>query len=161
MNAAQLHLALNHAPLFSLGFGLLVFLYSLLRKSTDVLRAGLYIFVLGAILTIPAYLTGDGAEHVVENMAGVEKRLIEPHEEAATTAFVMTGLTGLAALAGLWLLRSQRTLPKLVTVSIFALAILSIAVVGYTAKLGGMIHHPETRVGFVAPPSDDGEWEKD
>lgn len=157
MNSAQLHLALNHAPLFGLGFGLLVLLYGMLRKNADVLRAGLLLFVLAALLAVPAYLSGDGAEEVIEHMPGIAKSLIETHEEAATVALIVVIAAGLAAMAGLHFLHRKRPLPKLVTAAILILALAALGVIGYAASLGGKIQHAELRAGFVVPAEHDDE----
>jgi hypothetical protein len=46
-------------------------------------RISLGIFIIVALLAIPAYLTGEPTEELVENLPGVSKSSIEQHEEAA------------------------------------------------------------------------------
>lgn len=151
MNPAQLHLALNHAPLSGCGFGLLVLLYGMLRKNADVLRAGLLLFVLAAALAVPVYFSGEAAEEVVEHMPGVSEGLIEPHEQAATVALIALIAAGVAALAGLHFLHRKRPLPKYVTAAVLLLALAALGITAYTASLGGKIHHEELRAGYVVP----------
>ena len=55
MNAAHLHLLLNHVPTlgFGLAFGLLV--AALLGKSGDLRQASLVMFFVIALMAVPAY----------------------------------------------------------------------------------------------------------
>ena len=58
MNQAHLHLLLNHLPILGALFGLLILAGGFLLKYDTVKRTALGLFVLSAILAIPAYLTG-------------------------------------------------------------------------------------------------------
>ncbi|MDD5088536.1 MAG: hypothetical protein PHI18_07035 [bacterium] len=149
MNAAQIHLALNHAPLMGLGFGLLVLLYGLVRKSADVQRAALIIFLLTAILVIPVVLSGEEAEDVVKGLPNVADSRIEPHEEAAVTAQVMMILLGIASLGGLYLLHTQKSLKLVASISLLVLSAIALLVMLYVSSLGGKISHPELRAGYA------------
>jgi hypothetical protein len=71
MDAAHLHLAITHAPLFGTIFGLGVLVYALIRKSDDVRSAAYGAFALSGLLAVAVYLSGRGAEHVVEDLPGV------------------------------------------------------------------------------------------
>jgi len=157
MNAAQIHLALNHIPLMGLGFGLLVLLYGLVRKSADVQRAALIVFLIAAIFVAPVFLSGEGAEDVVEGLPHVSDQRIEQHEEAAVTAQVMMILVGIASLGGLYLLHKQKSLKLIASVSLVALSAISLLVMLYTASLGGKISHPELRAGYVMDAEGDDE----
>ncbi|MBU0507259.1 hypothetical protein KKH27_00285 [bacterium] len=151
MNLAQLHLAFNHIPMMGLGFGLMVLVYGLIRRSADVQRAALLVFLLAALAVFPAYLTGDGAADVIKGLPDISEQRIEQHEDAAVTAQVMMILVGLATLGGLYLLHKQKSLKVIASVSILALSVISLLVMLYTASLGGKIHHPELRAGYVVP----------
>ena len=58
MTLSHLHLVLNHVPVIGsvIAFGLL--LLALVRRSADLRRAGLEVFVLVGLLSLPAYLSG-------------------------------------------------------------------------------------------------------
>ncbi len=71
MNQAHFHLILNHLPILGILFGLIILTGGFLTKNAAVKRTALGMFVLSAIFAIPAYLTGEGAEEVVENLPGV------------------------------------------------------------------------------------------
>jgi hypothetical protein len=61
---------------------------ALLRKSEELKKTSLGLLIIIALLTIPVYLTGEPAQEIVENLAGVDEASIEQHEEAAHVAFV-------------------------------------------------------------------------
>ena len=58
------------------------------KKSEELKRLSCYVFVLMALLTIPVYLTGEGAEEIVEHLPGVPHELIEEHEESALGSLI-------------------------------------------------------------------------
>lgn len=150
MNEAEIHLALNHLPLFGTVFGFLILLAALMRKSRDLKQAGLWLFLVAALGAIPVYLSGEPAEELVEEVAGVDPELIEEHEESALWALVGIELLGAASLAGLYLSRNTGEPPERLVQACLVLALIALAIVGRTAYLGGQIHHPEVRPGFQA-----------
>src|SRR4051812_5555004 len=97
LNAAHLHIMLNHIPLFGALFAALLIAWGLLRKSEDVLRLGLALGFVVGIATYGVMLTGEPAEHVIEHMAGVSRRLIHAHEEAADWATYVIAAAGLVS----------------------------------------------------------------
>lgn len=150
MNGAQIHLALNHLPIFGTLFGFLYLLIALLKKNRELKRAGLWLFLAAALGAIPTYLTGEPAEEVVENLAGVEPERIEEHEELALVALTAIEILGAASLAGLYLSRKTGEPPERIVQACLILSLAALVIVGWTAHLGGQIHHPETRPGFQA-----------
>ena len=76
-NGAQLHLLLNHVPVFGTAFGLLLRLAALAMKNDGWRSAAMVVLLASALGTIPAYLTGEPAEDVIENLQGIEKEAIE------------------------------------------------------------------------------------
>jgi len=154
MNAAHVHLLLNHVPVLGSPFCLLVLLFGLLRKSDEVVRAGLLGLVLVALLTAPAYLSGEGAEDVVRPLAGVSTLLMAEHEAAALPAMLTVEGVGVLALAGLVIGRRERRMPGRLLVTVIAGSALACALLARAANLGGQVHHPELRSGAdVAGPS--------
>ena len=150
MNGAQAHLALNHLPLFGTFFGFLFLLIALLKNSRELEQAGLWLCLATALGAIPAFLTGGSAERVVQNLPGIEQDRIEEHEEAALWALVGIEILGAASLAGLYLSGKTGEPPQRLVQACAILALVTLAIVGRTAQLGGHIHHPETRSGFQA-----------
>ncbi|MCE9611499.1 MAG: hypothetical protein K8R23_14980 [Chthoniobacter sp.] len=145
MNAAHFHLALNHLPVVGVLFGLGVLFAGRFLRSDVTMRVGLWLLVASGLFAIPAYLTGEPAEEIVEKIAGIGESLIERHEDAASIALAAALLAGVLAAVALFLARGGRAVSHL--------AFLVVAVVGagaagsmaWTAKLGGEIHHQEIR----------------
>jgi uncharacterized membrane protein len=149
MNGAHLHLLLNHFPIIVTLVGFLVLLWSVARGSEEVKKTALGLLVLGAVLTLPTYLTGEPAEDLVVGLPGVSKTDIERHQEAAGIAAGSLAAVGVAALAGLAAGRRGRVPPALVAVITF-LALVAIGLVARAANLGGEIRHSEIRPASLA-----------
>jgi hypothetical protein len=149
MSSAQLHLALNHTPIYGLLFGLGILAAGFGLKHLLVRRVGLVVLALGALSVLPAYLSGEPAEEMMENRPGISEERIEEHEEASEFALVLSLLASAAAGFALALPRLKR--PRAAahegkaTTAAAVLAVLALAALGRTAHLGGMISHPELR----------------
>jgi uncharacterized membrane protein len=158
MNQAHLHLLLNHLPVIGIILGLPLLAAALLRQNGELQRASLAFVLLVALLAVPAYLTGEPAEKVIEHLPGVSEALIKAHEEAAEIAFIAALLAGAAALGGLVYARVRQALPRWVVGAVFLLALASAGLMGWAANLGGQIRHPEIRTGYTpgAQPPDGG-----
>ena len=160
MNGAQAHLLLNHLPVFGVVFGLIILFYAIFRKSEEMKRVALGLFVLTALSTIPAYLTGEPAEELVEEMAEVSHQLIEDHEESALASLIAVEALGALSLLGLVLSRKRNaTAPALLVNATVLLALAALTMVARTAHLGAQIHHPEIRSGFQMEGQHEGEGE--
>ncbi|HVZ39117.1 MAG TPA: hypothetical protein VHI13_07560 [Candidatus Kapabacteria bacterium] len=144
-NSAHVHLLTNHVPVMAALIGLLLLLVALLRRSAEMTRAGMIVMVLAALAAVPAYLTGDPAEHIVNNLPGVQRSDIHEHEESAQYALVAVELTGLLALFGLARYWSAAVLPRGFVAALLFLALLTSAIMARTAYLGGMVRHTEIR----------------
>jgi len=83
MNPAHLHLIFNHVPIVGSFFALVLLGVGLLRRNETLTRAGLVAVLAAAIMCIPAQLTGEGAEEVIEDRLNISHHLIHEHEEAA------------------------------------------------------------------------------
>jgi uncharacterized membrane protein len=157
MNGAHLHLILNHVPVIGLGLSMVVLATGMLRRSDEIVRAGALLLVLIALITIPVYLTGEPAEDVLHDMAAVNDDLIHAHEDVAVWAMILIEVLGAGALVGLAFFRREDALPGWFAPSLLALALVSMALVGWTSYLGGEIMHPEARPGFDVQASDHAE----
>ena len=151
INGAHVHLIVNHFPVIGILFIIMLFLYGLARRSEEIKKAGLGAFVLLAIMTIPVYLTGEGAEKVVKNLPGVTESYIGRHEEMAGLSLVLIVTLGIACCAGLIFLRRSATIPKWFIALVLVLSFGAAAVVGLTANLGGQIRHTEIRDVVASP----------
>jgi uncharacterized membrane protein len=151
MNWAHIHLLLSHLPVVGTIFGVLLLLLALLRKSEELKRVSLGVFVLTALLALPVYFTGEPAEKVVEHLPGVAEPLIEGHENAALFALLMAGGAGIVAMAGLIFFRRAEKLPGWIVAAMLVLSLATSGLMGWTANLGGQIRHTEIRGDFKAP----------
>lgn len=150
MTAAHLHLALNHFPIIGGILASLLVLLALARKDKAVLRAAMLTFFLVGAFAVPVYLSGEPAEEVVEELAGVSHDAIEEHEDAALWAFVSLGIAGAIALAGLVGYRGK-PLPRWYGPLLAITGVGATLVTLWTANLGGKVHHQELRSGFSPP----------
>ena len=66
MNAAQIHLALNHAPLFLSIIGGGILILGMIKKNESFKNLSLYFLIAAALFTVPVFLTGEGTEVLVE-----------------------------------------------------------------------------------------------
>jgi uncharacterized membrane protein len=144
-NPAHLHLMLNHLPVIGTAFGLGLVGWALLRRSEELKKISLGIFIIVALLAIPAYLTGEPAEELVENLPGVSKTSIEQHEEAAQVAFAGVLIVGVAALGGLLFFRRDKAIPNWLAIIVLVLSLIVFVLMARTANLGGLIRHTEIR----------------
>jgi uncharacterized membrane protein len=154
INWAHVHLIINHFPVIGILGGILLLVYAMIRKSDEVKMVSFGVFVLIALITIPVFLTGQHAEDVVKNLPGVTETYIGRHEEMAEYSIVLMEILGVVALAGLVLLKLKGAIPRLVVIATLLLSLLTAAVVGFTANLGGQIRHTEIREGAPIPPHD-------
>ncbi len=142
MNAAHLHLALNHLPVVGSLFVVLLLGWALFRRSDELLRTALGGIVLVTMLCFPAYFTGEPAEELVRNIPGITAEPVKAHEEAAEKAFTVLFVVGVAAL-GVLVWRRRQPIPRWVGGSLLAALIAAGTMLGWTANLGGKIRHPE------------------
>lgn len=160
MSLAHLHLALNHFPVVGVIGGFLVLSLGGLRRSSPLVRASLWFFVVSALVAIPVYFTGEPAEHLLEAV-GVAEDVMEPHEEFALFAFVGTLLLGVVSAFGLWYFREPYgDPPRWLVGGTWLVAAVATGLIAWTALLGGRIRHPEVRPGFQAPAGEADEGEE-
>lgn len=143
MNAAAIHLAFNHFPLILTIAAVIVLVLGAAWRSTPTVRAALVLMVIATLGTLPAYYSGEDAEHLVDRLDGVNGVAIHPHEEAGEFALIVMIVQGVAALAALIAWRS-RDFPRWVLIVALVVSFVAVASIARTAYLGGKIHHPET-----------------
>jgi len=138
-----MHLVLSHLPVLGTLFGLFLLAYGVVRKSAEVQKISLGVFVLAALVTIPVYLTGEPAEEIVEHMGGISEALIEQHEDSAISALILMEVTGALALLNIFFL-GRAIAAKFIIVTALS-SVLASGVILWTANLGGKIRHTEIR----------------
>jgi|LauGreDrversion4_2_1035121.scaffolds.fasta_scaffold42464_5 uncharacterized membrane protein len=143
MNAAHLHIVLVHLPIVLIPTATFLLLFALFRKQEPVASVALWLYVGASLCSIPAFLIGEEAEEIVEDLPGISEETLEDHEEAADVAFWLTLVVGATAASGILLEKKaprflQPTLKLLVVTGAVASASLT-----HTAYKGGKIRHPE------------------
>jgi uncharacterized membrane protein len=144
VNYAHLHLLLNHVPVIGSIIGLGLFLISFFGKNEDLRRASYIIFAAVALFTIPAFLSGFGAQQMIKG-PGVSDDLIRRHESSALLSLWFMEITGALALIGLW--QSQRAArpARWNVAAVLLFSLLTAVLMARTGNTGGDIRHPEDR----------------
>ncbi len=143
MNLAHLHLLINHFPTVGSVIALGLFLAALISNSVDLKRASLVVFFFLALITIPAYMTGNAAEELLHGRTGVSGPALEAHRNAAQLALVFMELTGIVAWLGLWRFRRYSSFGRATLPALLVLSLATMAAVSYAANIGGGVRHPE------------------
>lgn len=157
MNAASLHLLVNHAPLFLSAVAVVLLVPALLRRNVTLLSAAVWLVIGAGVAAVLAQQSGEAAEHLLEHMPGVAKTAIEAHEEAARTTLIVALVSAGIALGVLlgrrwWSQRLQWGFAVLLLISSLALFASS----AYTSHRGGLIRHAdELENRLPSPPPDE------
>ncbi len=142
MNSAQLHLLSNHLPLTIPFIGIIILMVSIFVKSPVVKRTGYFILVLGGLFTIPTFLSGEGAEEIVEHM-GKSHDLIHEHEESAETFAYLNYVLALLSALALWFNWKKADWEKYLFVLVLIVSFVVAGLALCTGESGGEINHPE------------------
>lgn len=165
MNAANLHLILNHFPVILPIVSVFLFLcYFLIKNETSkktILIISYLILIVSAILTLPTFLSGENAEDIVEKLNNVEEVFIESHEELAETFAYLSYLLGAISIIGLWSELKSKSFAKYIYYVSLLFNIIVIAFSIQTAHTGGEIRHQEIRSNFNSEINTNSDAKKD
>lgn len=150
VNAAHWHIVLVHYPMAGLMVGLVVLGLATWFKDGRWQRVALAFILASAALTGASFQTGEGAEHLVEGLPGIEEARIHEHEELAETARNIMIPFALLVIALWWLTRKHTLLPTWMTGGLMLAMLVHLILFMNVASLGGKIHHPEIRGGTAA-----------
>jgi uncharacterized membrane protein len=143
MNQAHFHLLINHMPIAGIIFGFLVLVAGYLFRAAAIKRTALGLFLGAALLAVPTFLTGEGAEELVEDLPGISHDQIAQHEELGETYLLLLGILAVAAAATLVTdLRGHRA-NRFLYMATFIFAVGCIAVGARVGLSGGEIRHTE------------------
>ncbi|MEP7352549.1 MAG: hypothetical protein ABI824_04895 [Acidobacteriota bacterium] len=145
MDLTHIHLLLNHFPTIGNLMGGTLFVLALMTNSKDLKRASLIVLLGIALIAIPTYITGNGAQDAIRSLPGVSKSLIETHEGAALVAMAFMELTGAFAWLALWQWRRLDHIPNWNMAVILVLTVVTFGLMARAASIGGEIRHPEIR----------------
>ena len=157
MNAAHLHLLMNHIPVIGIPIVGVLLVLALIMKQQALFRIALGFTVLLALMTVPVYLSGEPAEEIVEDLTGVPHAFIEEHEEIAQVTLIATEVLGALALLGLALAWKRGRVPKPLAYGSLVLVLIASGLLARTAYLGGQIRHTEIRETLQLLPSQERE----
>lgn len=149
MNDAHFHLIVNHLPVIIPAIGLLIMLGGLILRSAIVKRTAYLIYVLGALCTLPAAVSGEGAEEVVEELNIASHDIIHEHEEAAEIFILFSYALGVLSLIGLWANIKNKPFSSIITIITIALSIVVLYLASRAATTGGEIRHTEIRTDTI------------
>jgi uncharacterized membrane protein len=154
MNFVNIHLLLNHFPVIGsfIGFGL--FLISLIRKNESLRRASLIVFAAMALIAIPAFASGKGAQLMLKDKPGISDAFMQRHEGAAMLALWFLEATGAFALAGLWQIHRRARMARWNLAAVLIFSFLAVGLMARTGNTGGEISHPEVRASHDATPTE-------
>ncbi|GLV54574.1 hypothetical protein KDH_14210 [Dictyobacter sp. S3.2.2.5] len=145
MNMAHIHIIVNHIPIIGTPFVALTFLIALIFRNVFLQKLSLWFLVLAALATAVAYLTGDGAAHIVESLNHASPDLIHDHESMARISLIIMFVTGIVAVFGILFYTRKPVLPRYLQIIVMAILVINTGVLIYVGYLGGLINHPEIR----------------
>jgi len=136
---------INHFPIILSIMGTLFLVLNLVFKKSNLNNAAFLLLIIGAVTAIIANNTGEGAEEMVEEIAGVSHQSIHTHEDAASIGLKIILITGIfAACAGIAKLKFPKA-AKFLLIATFVGAIASSGYMSYVGLTGGEIRHSEIR----------------
>ncbi|MCB9348133.1 MAG: hypothetical protein H6573_11595 [Lewinellaceae bacterium] len=155
MNQAHVHLLLTHLPIVGSLLGVLVLLAGFAFRSEPVKRTTFGLFLFAALAAIPTFLTGEGAEEVVENLPGVQESLIGRHEDILSIFIWLISGLGLLSLATLAASFKSNSLSKALYAVTLVVSLAAMGVATQVGATGGQIRH--TEIGSATAQADAGQ----
>jgi len=145
MNAAHVHLLLNHLPIIGILVGFIILVSGFVIKSALTKRIGNITLFFAAVFVYPSFNTVEGAEEVVENLPGVNEGLIEKHEELAEQMVNFVTILLPLLLATFYADWKQKGFLKYAQWAVLAIAFIVIVYGKLVGTSGGEIRHTEIR----------------
>ncbi|MBL7857527.1 MAG: hypothetical protein JNM57_07550 [Cyclobacteriaceae bacterium] len=161
MNQAHYHLFLNHLPIIGTLFGILTLAAGFIFTSNHVKRTALGIFIVAAVFAVPGFLTGEGAEEVVEGLPGVSENIIEEHEELASLFIWLTSTLGIVSLLTLYADVREKSFRTMLYGLTLVLCIATMVLAQQVGTTGGAIRHTEIRSAGTGNAVDQNGQESD
>lgn len=157
MNPAHVHLLLNHIPILGALFAAGILLVGVIMNDRKVNQVGLIAMVVFTLLTIPAFLSGEGAEEILEEYPGISHAAIHDHEEIAEVGLWVMVFAGLIALVGYILQRRKEQRHRALSTAALFAALVAFGVFTRVGGTGGEIRHPEIVKPMAVPGDTDME----
>ena len=145
MSLSHLHLVLNHVPTVGAAAALGLLLLGFVRRNDHLKHAGLELLFVIAVLTLPVYVSGAAAFYEMRDRPDISVDAMRIHQDAALAGFVVAELAGFIAWVALWQWRRRGRAAQGLVVTATVLLIVSLAIMGRAANLGGGTRHEEIR----------------
>ncbi len=152
MNAAHLHLIVNHLPIVGYVIGVLLLACTMARRGDrGMFLASVLVLIFAGGGSLAAYFTGEPAEEIVEGLNDVPEVLIERHEDAAKVATLLAAvITGLTVAVSFYALRREGPIFHVSILILLTAALVVCAAMAWVGNLGGQIRHSEIRGAVTA-----------
>lgn len=145
MNEAHIHMLVNHFPIIGLFFGLGVLLFGVVKKNS-VLKSAAYVMLIICVISGQlAMMTGDKAEHFVEDLPDFTHNVIHEHEEAAEAFMIPMYVLGLVSIVGLYAQSKKHSFEKWISYLALVLGVVCVFLSKNSGTTGGEIRHTEIR----------------
>lgn len=145
MTATQVHLALNHLPILGALIGLLILAIALWKNNRSIIITALSVLVISGISALPVDLSGEEAEHSVEEYPGVSHDQIHEHEELAESAMPLSLVMALLAAIAIYFQVKSHPRARIAAISVLIIAICNFVLLANVAHEGGKIRRPDLR----------------
>ena len=161
MSSVHFHLAFTHFPIIGTIIGVLILIAGFIFRKEPVIKSAFLLFVGMAIVAIPVFLTGEGAEESVENLPGVSEKIIHEHEELAEKAIILMEILGVFSLLAFILMMLKSKFSKIINIIVLIVSIGAFGLIAKVGNLGGQIRHTEIRKSGITGQNTMGETNKE
>ena len=143
LNAAHLHLVLNHVPTLGAFVAVGLLLMALIRRNEALQQIGLEVLFIIAVVTLPVFVSGASARPALKNGPAFSDTAVRGHLDAAIAGFTVIELAGFAAWLALFQSSRRGHAARSLVTAATALLVVALLLMGRAATLGGEIRHPE------------------
>ena len=157
MSLSHLHLVMNHVPTVGAAAALGLLLLGYVRRNDHLKHVGLELLFVIALLTLPVYVSGVAALYEMRERPDISVDAMRIHQDAALAGFVVAELAGFIAWIALWQWRRRGRPARGLVASATVLLIVTLAIMGRAANLGGEIRHEEIRAAGESLPGGEGD----
>src|SRR5690242_2502021 len=143
LNAAHLHIAINHLPVVGFMAALVLSIFAFFTKDR-MLDLTAWGFTVGCALTaVASYLTGAPAEDMIAGTPGVSDAYLLAHERWGQWTYYAGMAIGALALVGWFLAKRKEDSDRKALVLLIVMLLAANFMGALTASLGGDVRHPE------------------
>jgi uncharacterized membrane protein len=148
---SHLHILVSVFPSFGLLFVLGFYIAGFRADNDGIRRTCLALFGILALLSIPIYLSGDGAMAVLAKNPRFSKEMMNTHYGWGMAALLVLVMTGIVAFVELWRSYRARRASKDPFHLVSGLTIIALGLTAVVSELGLEINHRELQSATVIP----------